>query len=82
MKLFSTVAAMALLSVGTASAGTYRLDTVQSVLPVNYPVYAPVTVAQVPVMVQQPVMAPAAVMAARPRLWLRPRDRRLPPLLR
>ena len=58
MKLFLTVATMALLSVGTASAGTYRLDTVQSVLPVNYPAYAPVTVAQVPVMVQQPVMAP------------------------
>jgi hypothetical protein len=71
MKLYLTVAALALLSVGvvglqTANAGTYRLDTVQSVLPINYPVYAPVTVAQAPVIVQQPVMAPAPVIAPAP----------------
>lgn len=66
MKLYLTAAALALLSVGTATAGTYRLDTVQSVLPINYPVYAPVTVAQAPVIVQQPVVAPAPVIAPAP----------------
>jgi hypothetical protein len=68
MKTALTAVAIVLLSVVTASAGTYRLDTVQSVLPVNYPVYAPAVpyVAQVPVVVQQPVMAPAPMIAPAP----------------
>ncbi len=77
MKTIVSAAVVTLLSVTAAQAGTYRLDTVQSVLPINYPVYAPVAtpafspvVMQQPVVVQQPiapaVVAPAPVYAPAP----------------
>ena len=57
MKTIVSAAVVTLLSVTAAQAGTYRLDTVQSVLPINYPVYAPVaTPAFSPVVMQQPVV--------------------------
>ena len=62
MKTTLTAVAFVLSAAVFASAGTVRFDTVQSTLPVNYPVYA--AVAQAPVIVQAPVALPAPVMPA------------------
>ena len=67
----TSLAAVALVILaGTAGAETVRIDTVQSAMPINYPVYAPVAqapvVVQSPVVVEQPVMAAPAVVAPAP----------------
>jgi hypothetical protein len=67
MKTILSAAVVTLLSVTAAHAGTYRLDTVQSVLPINYPVYAPVaTPAFSPVVMRQPVVVQQPVVMQQP----------------